>query len=245
MYNLRRVLEDWWGSERIPLKRSSSPLRLPTGDMSRFQTPDELDITSMIVEWLLPKHSRRTLRSVADAWRAKIELEAESTWNRVDRGQSLEVISSGAAPSMWTTGCDELAQVQWEVWNAEQGLQSPPDIAVAWLESGQSEASRVVLPLGLLCGWPNYSENYYYISNLVLHPALRANGADHSTLWTNPVGQKVCEALVDAAIDVSHELGNHGWVAATPPPGDERGWNALKFYYHDELTYRRMGHFTS
>lgn len=213
MHRLRRIVTRWWGVNQVELRQPDSDCLPFEWEQTETFPSDPPERLSLDVLWLKPSELRRVLRFVAESWHTAC------------------------------TDYTELAEVQWEVWNAAQGLQPQPDIAIAWMESKNPAYSA--FPLGVLSGRPNFAEKYYYISNLALHPHLQASSANRSTLWRNAAGKRVAETLVHAAIDISHELGNYGWVAATPAPGDERGWNALKFYAHDDFTYRRMGYFTS
>lgn len=128
---------------------------------------------------------------------------------------------------------DALAQIQLEVWVGLQRMQPMPHIAVAQVQQQ---------PLGVLCGFRNQGGSYFYIDRIALHPGLCAPAT--GGLWRNAAGRDICEQLVEAAIDFSHTLGYHGWVACSPLEGTNSDWHQLRFYRHDELTYRRMGYFS-
>ncbi|WDL96253.1 hypothetical protein [Alicyclobacillus sp. ALC3] len=213
MHRLRRIVTAWWGVNHDGLQHPDSEYMPSMWEQTETFPSDQPEHLSLDVLWLKPSEIRRVLRFVAESWHIA------------------------------STDYTELAEIQWEVWNASQGLQPQPDIAIAWMKS--ERPTYPAFPLGVLSGRPNFAAKYYYISNLALHPRLQAGSANRATLWRNAAGRRVAETLIHAAIDISHELGNYGWVAATPAPGDERGWNALKFYSHDAFTYRRMGYFTS
>ncbi|MDQ0188656.1 hypothetical protein JI721_13320 [Alicyclobacillus cycloheptanicus] len=126
-----------------------------------------------------------------------------------------------------------LAHILLEIWQGELGAQPMPEVVIA--EAGAA-------PLGVLCGYRDYGQKYFFIEHVALHPALRATSPRQ--LWRNAAGERVCQRLVEAAVDISHRLGFFGWTACAPAPGTESAWNQLKFYRHDDLTFRRMGYFT-
>lgn len=173
----------------------------------------------LTVDWVNPHRLRPVLQHIAEAWLDATH-HLPSSRRSEDRPQS---------------DFDELpilGQIQWEVWNSMNGAQPLPDIAIAQLTG----------PVGVLCGYRNYGGKYFFVEHIALHPALC--GMTSTALWRNPGGEKVCQALVEAAVDLSHAMGCFGWTACSPLEGTEAAWHHLKFYRHDEFTYRRMGYFS-
>ncbi|GMA60095.1 hypothetical protein GCM10025859_05350 [Alicyclobacillus fastidiosus] len=70
----------------------------------------------------------------------------------------------------------------------------------------------------------------FFIDHIAVHPNF-----EHDA--------RVCEQLVELAIDRSLEEGFHGWVACIPEEGAESLWKALRFSPSSDRTYRRMGYF--
>jgi len=158
-----------------------------------------------LTQWLSAKESQRTLRDVARNW-----------------------FSNPAK-----AGPNALHLIQQEIWIAQMGAHSYPNVAV--IRNNDLDIN------GVLSGLSDYGNRYFYIQHLAFHPKL----LQHSEAWLD-----TAQRLVEAGIDYSLEMGCYGWVACANDERDRDGtqnmtfWKDMGFSRHDELTYRRMGYFS-
>lgn len=121
---------------------------------------------------------------------------------------------------------ESLDIIQWEARGGDQMYHPHPDVAVV------TSANHVV---GVLAGNPNHIYNYFFITEVAIHPAYLAD----PSLQT-----EIASKLLEAAIDFSQNMGFRGWVACHPEIHHFDLLRELGFYCHDDFTYRKMGYFS-
>lgn len=219
MRNMRHLRESLFGW--LPAGTAPNWEAWKSTGYSNLDERAPLDTVTDPVRWLTPEQSKDALIEVAEAW----------FWGPPDLTESMQ--------SSTSTHRDDLSEIQGEVWCGLQRIQPMPDVAVL----SEPLDEQTVTPLGVLCGYPNYAAKHFFISHIAVHPVLQPHRAGR--LWHNDAGRQVYHSLVDAAIDWSQQMECHGWVACSPPADEDAAWQSLKFYRHDGITLRRMGHFTS
>ncbi len=121
-----------------------------------------------------------------------------------------------------------LTAIRFEVWAAERGLQSPPDLCLAY---SHSDSGRI---LGVLSGFPRHGHKDFFIEDIAVHPMYQ---------WNPRASRAIGLKLLEAAMDVSVQMGYFGWVSCAPEERDIPFWRELGFSRHDFVTFRRMGYF--
>lgn len=192
--------------------------------------------------WLPSKRMHRELRKVAKAW-----------------------------PQTDAKGGEAIGLILYETWSAVQRLQPFPwvcllhagDVIVGVL-CGYTNSYRRTFHIQYLVVAESTSRTVFPIHNpLGAHSSpsadnlLEVHRAVHfldriSSKWgrgsqgDHPVSPDVVRYhLLEAAIDMSQELGFHGWVSCQPETDDIQTWHAMGFERHEDgFTYRRMGYFT-
>jgi ribosomal protein S18 acetylase RimI-like enzyme len=160
---------------------------------------------------------------------AEIPSQLSTVWVESDHARkSLEKAFRTWARHACADDLRALAAIRVEIWAAERGLQAPPDVCLAYSERHSGHV------LGVLCGFPRHGHRDFFIQEVAIHPMYQ---------WNPRASRKIGLKLLEAAMDVSVQLGYFGWVSCAPDEREIPFWRELGFSRHDDFTYRRMGYF--
>lgn len=130
-------------------------------------------------------------------------------------------------PRQDVKGIEKLGLILFETWSAVQRTQPFPEVCLL------SHEDKLV---GVLCGTVDSHRRHFNIQQLIVAPLSGVHQVAHDEIHNK---------LVEAAIDVSQNLGFHGWLSCAPEERDIPTFRKMGFSLHrDGLTYRRMGYFT-
>lgn len=181
--------------------------------------------SNLTVRWMDVHVQRRYLAGVLAEWDA----DKKSSGRGPNGSRPAETSPSSRLAATFQQAA--LHAIIHDAWSAEHRLQPSHSVAVLNFLPGPKGV------LGVLSATANSGLGAVCINEIAIHPMVPMNSSD----WG------VCAGLlVDCAIEASVDSGLHGWVAVQPTPEQDDGriWASLGFVRYDDLTYRRMGHYT-